>query len=145
MVKCGRLVLVIYGIMLVGFTILGKKFISLWLGEGYEDAYIVMLVLSWGAFLPTIQSPGEEVCRAYNKHRFLSVVYLIIAVINVIFTIVFIPRWGLLGAAIPTIISMIIGNVIIANIYYKKQFGLNILRMYTNTFHKLIFHLYMLL
>lgn len=138
MVKCGRLVLVIYGIMLVGFTILGEKFISLWLGEGYEDAYIVMLVLSWGAFLPTIQSPGEEVCRAYNKHRFLSVVYLIIAVINVIFTLVFIPRWGLLGAAIPTIVSMIIGNVIIANIYYKMQFGLNILRMYTNTFRKLI-------
>lgn len=138
MTKCGRLILIIYGIMLVGFTVIGKKFILLWLGEGYEEAYIVMLVLSWGAFVPTIQSPGEEVCRAYNKHRFLSVVYFIIAIINVIFTIVLIPRWGLLGAAIPTIVSMIIGNVIIANLYYRKHFGLNILELYINTFNKLI-------
>lgn len=139
MISCGRLIFIIYGLLLIGFTVLGKKFILLWIGSGYEDAYIVMLILSWGAFLPTVQSAGEEICRAYNKHKFLSIVYFVVSGINVVFTYLLIPKWGLLGAAVPTALSLIVGNVIIANIYYKTQFSICILEMYKGIFGKLLF------
>lgn len=137
MIMSGRVILIIYGIMAVGLSVLGDEFIYLWIGKEYLEVVSIMLVLVWGSLVPTIQSPGEDICRAHNKHKFLSVIYLFLATINVIFTWILIPKFGIFGAAIPTVVSMSIGNVVIANIYYAIQFNINILSLYHKTFNKL--------
>ena len=83
-----------------------------------------MLILS--VFVTSFQSVGLEIQKALNKHKARSVVYFFIALLNVVLTIPFSQWWGGIGAAIATLICMILGSVIFMNLYYWKRIGLNI-------------------
>ena len=63
---------------------------------------------------------------AQNKHRFRSVVYLIIAIANVISTYILVPYMGAIGAALCSAVSYVIGQGFIMNVYYYKVIGINI-------------------
>jgi O-antigen/teichoic acid export membrane protein len=63
---------------------------------------------------------------AQNKHQFRSVVYLIIAVANVIATYLIVPYMGIIGAALCSCVSYLLGQGLIMNIYYYKITGLDI-------------------
>ena len=76
--------------------------------------------------VPLIQNMGLTIVVAQNKHQFRSIVYLIIAIVNVITTYLTVPYWGIYGAAVCTCISYIIGQGLVMNIYYYKVTGINI-------------------
>ena len=44
-VRVGRIQFILLGAALSGFIVLGKPFIELWLGAGFEDVYIIVLIL----------------------------------------------------------------------------------------------------
>lgn len=52
---------------------------------------------------------------------------MIVAVVNIIVSIPAIYFYGKMGTAIITACSLLIGNVVIMNIYYYKKIGLDIL------------------
>lgn len=138
MIKSGRIILIVYGILLVGFTIVGDKFIILWLGDEYAVAYQIVIILGYSTLLPTILLPGEEICKTYNKHGQLTYIYLFVAVINIILSYFMIKGIGIMGAAISTSIGLIIGNVCIALFYYKKVFGIDIYVLFKGLFNRII-------
>ena len=76
--------------------------------------------------IPLIQNTGLNMLYALNKHRFRSVSYACIAVLNVILTFWWVEHWGIIGAAAATCISYIIGHIFIMNWYYHKKIGINI-------------------
>ena len=63
---------------------------------------------------------------AQNKHQFRAIVYLVIAIANVISTYLVVPTMGIIGAALCSCISYLLGQVLIMNIYYYKVTGLDI-------------------
>jgi O-antigen/teichoic acid export membrane protein len=77
--------------------------------------------------IPLIQNIGIEIQRAKNKHKFRSVIYLLIAVSNIFISIPLIRLWGGAGAAAGTAISLAVGNIIVMNIYYHYRVGIDIL------------------
>lgn len=107
-----------------GFIFGGKCFIYHWVGNGYENSYYVACILMFAAFLPMTQLIGVDVQRAMNKHQIRSVVYLILAVINVFLSIFLVRRFGVVGATLGTLISMIIGEWIWMNWYYVVRLKL---------------------
>lgn len=139
MIRSGRVILIAYGLMLVCITSLGEKFIVLWLGEEYAAAFPVLLILGYSTLLPTALIPGEEICKTYNRHGPLTLMYLIIALLNVVLTILMVRYWGIMGAASSTAIGLIVGNVIIALAYYHHTFDINIFQLIKGLFHKLFF------
>ena len=82
--------------------------------------------------IPLIQNIAFATIVAQNKHRFRSIIYAVIAVINVVSTYLVIPKFGILGASACTAIAFILGNGIIMNIYYDKVTGLDILVFWKN-------------
>ena len=50
--------------------------------------------------IPLIQNTGLSIIIAQNKHQFRSIVYLIIAIMNVISTYLVVPTMGYIGAAL---------------------------------------------
>ncbi|MBR1677277.1 MAG: sugar transferase [Clostridia bacterium] len=129
-IKVGRLQWYILALILTGFVFFGQFFISRWAGEGYENAYWVALLLMTPAIIPLIQNIGIEIQRAKNKHQFRSVVYAIMAVMNVGISIWFAMLWGEVGTAIGTTISLLVANGLIMNIYYQKKLGINVLKFW---------------
>lgn len=125
--KVGRIQFLILSLVLFVFIFLGRDFIRLWAGPGYENAYNVALILIGPVTIPLIQNLGIEIQRAKNMHKTRSVVYFTIAIVNVFLSIPFIRYWGTVGAAIGTAISLLVGNGLFMNWYYYKQIGLDIL------------------
>lgn len=125
-VKVGRIQFIVLSYILLIFIFFGKFFISIWAGSGYEDSYIIALILMIPVTIPLVQNLGIEIQRAKNKHKFRSLMYLVIAVLNVILSIPLSKEYGGVGAAIGTAISLFIGNGIIMNIYYYRNIKLDI-------------------
>ena len=121
MAKIGRIQWMILGLVTGGFIVFGKYFIvHIFAGKGYEDAYATTLYLVIPALVPLIQNIGIEMQRALNKHQFRSIIYLIIAINNVGISIPLASKWGAVGAAMGTAISLLLGNGLIMNLFYHK-------------------------
>jgi O-antigen/teichoic acid export membrane protein len=124
--KNGRIQFELLGLILTGFVIFGKPFISLLAGKAFLPAYAMVLVVMIPLTIPLIQNTGIYVLQAMNKHAFRSVVYLIMAVANVLVSIPMAKRFGGLGCASVTGVCMLLGNGFVINYYYHKVIHLDI-------------------
>lgn len=131
-IRVGRIQFLILALVASGVYFFGKGFIRLWVGEGYEDAYAVALLLILPASVPLIQNIGIEIQRAENKHQFRSIVYGAMALINLAVSIKLCQLYGGIGSAIGTAISLILANGLVMNIYYQRSCGINILLFWKN-------------
>lgn len=130
LIRFGRIQAYIVAIVCSGFVVFGRDFIMLWAGEGYEEAYFVALFTMIPSCIPLMQSVALNIIVAQNKHRFRALVYLAIAITNVLGTIVAVHYWGIVGAAAMTCIACIIGQGFVMNWYYWKKIKLNIPRFW---------------
>lgn len=132
LIRIGRLQFYIVSFLLSGYIVFGQKFIMLWAGAGYQDAYYIALLTMIPLAIPLIQSIAYSSIVARNKHQFRAVVYAVIAVVNVVATYFVIPKYGIIGAAACTAIAFIVGNGIIMNLYYSRAIGLDIAGFWKN-------------
>ena len=133
-IRIGRIQFIIIALIVSGFTVFGPSFIKLWAGPGYSGAYWIAIMTMFPLCIPLIQNMGLTIVIAQNKHQFRSIVYLIIAVANVIMTYISVPYFGIYGAAACSCIAYIVGQGIIMNIYYYKVTGLDIPLFWRNIF-----------
>lgn len=134
-IKVGRLQFIIISFIVSAFVAFGRQFIGIWAGEGYEDAYYVALLTMLPVTVPLIQNTGLNILYATNKHKFRSVVYACIALLNVILTFIWVGKYGIIGAAMATCLAYVIGNILIINWYYYKKIGIDIPLFWKNILH----------
>jgi len=125
-VKVGRIQFFLLGLLLTGFVFFGKSFIRIWAGDGFDDSYVVSLLMMAPVTIPLIQNIGLEYQRARNLHKFRSLIYLGMAGINVVLSIFLCKRWGAIGAAVGTTVSILLANGLVMNIYYKKRLDIDV-------------------
>ena len=131
-IKVGRLQFLVVSFIVSAFVVFGRQFISLWAGPDYAQAYTVALLTMIPVMVPLIQSTGLNILMVLNKHRFRSIVYLIIALLNIALTFLLVERHGIIGAAAATCAAYVLGNCIIMNWYYHRVIGLDIPRFWKN-------------
>lgn len=132
-IKVGRIQFIILSLVITGFIFFGRRFIEIWAGNGYSNSYIITLLLIIPVTIPLVQNLGLEIQRAKNMHKVRSIVYLFIALGNILLSIPLIHLYGEIGAALGTAITMILGNGVFMNIYYQKRVGLNIFKFWKQT------------
>ena len=125
-IKSGRIQFIIMSFILGGFILVGREFIKVWAGNEYYESFYIALVVMIPLTVPLIQNIGISILQAKNMHKFRSKVYILIAIINIFLSIPLAKIYGGFGAAITTAFSMIVGNIIIINIYYYKKININI-------------------
>ncbi len=123
--KVGRVQFMVMGLILTGFFFFGQIFMFFWGGEGYGESYVVTLFLIIPVTVPLVQNIGIEIQRAKNMHKTRSVVYFLIAVANIFVSIPLIGRFGPVGAAMGTALSLFGGNIVFMNWYYYRYIGLD--------------------
>lgn len=127
LLRVGRVQYLILMLIASGFVVFGRYFITdIYATPAYAQAYPVALLLILPALVPLIQNLGIEIQRAMNQHRFRSIIYSGMAIINVLVSIPLAKRFGPPGAALGTTISLVVGNGIIMNLYYARKLGLDI-------------------
>ena len=126
--KVGRIQFIILALIASGVVFFGRYFITeIWAGNEYEHSYIVAVLLIGSASIALIQNIGIEIQRAEFKHQFRSIVYVIMALINLGLSIVLCQKYGAVGSAAGTAISLIVANGIIMNIYYHLRCNIDII------------------
>jgi len=125
--RIGRMQFMILSLIITGFIFFGQPFITLWAGSDYKDSYLIALILMVPVTIPLIQNIGIEIQRAKNMHQFRSWTYFFIAIFNLAITIPLAQRYGGIGAAIGTGISIIIGNGVIMNWYNHVKIKLDMI------------------
>ena len=132
--KIGRIILMLYGGICLGFLFLGKSFIRLWAGEGYDGAYYVTLIALAAAAIPRIQSGMNNVLKAKNLQRVPAFAYAASAALSVPISWLLSESYGLIGIISGAGAGLVIGNVIIANIYFKKYVGIDLRMLFSRLF-----------
>ena len=125
-IKVGRLQFILLSFILSAFIAFGRQFIKVWVGDAYSMAYWVALLVMIPILIPLIQNTGLNILYATNRHRFRSVSYACIAVLNVILTFWWVKHWGIIGAAAATCVAYIVGHIFLMNWYYNKKIGIDI-------------------
>lgn len=125
-IRVGRIQFYVISLILLGYMSIGESFVRMWAGVEYGDAFYIGLILMLSVSVPSFQNIGLEIQKAFNKHQARSVVYFLVALLNVALTIPFARRWSGIGAATATLITTFFGYVVFMNYYYWKHIGLNI-------------------
>lgn len=132
MEKIGRLNFMFIGLIWCAFLVFGQQFIELWAGTVNRKAYYVALLLTFPYILILTQNIGSQILWAKNKHKLQAFLKLGIVLLNVVLTIILI-RWNpLYGATIGTFISLMLGDVLVMQIVFKKDIGIKLGKYYWN-------------
>ena len=133
-IKVGRIQYLIVFLMASGLTLFGKEFFIVWAGEEYLISYYIAIILIIPLCFSLVQNLGVSIMQAKNMHKFRSLLLFFIAIGNIILSIPLAKLYGGVGSAIGTSISLIIGNIIIINIYYEKRVGIHVIKFWKEIF-----------
>ena len=125
-IRTGRIQYIVLAYILSGFIIFGRQFIELWAGAGYSDAYIISLLFFIPLTVPLIQNLGVTLLQAGNEMKFRSVLYIIIALVSLAMQIVLTRFFGGIGCAIGVSGALVVGQILIMNVYYRRRQDLDI-------------------
>lgn len=125
MTRVGRYQMFLFCWVYCGFVLVGRFFIIKWAGEGFVDAYYLICAMTLPVGVPLCQNTGIEIQRAKNRHKTRSIIYLFMAVLNVVFTWIASPYLGYWAPAIAYIVSIVLGNGLFMNWYYQNRIGLD--------------------
>lgn len=131
-IRVSRIQMYIMVLILSGFIVFGKHFIRLWVGPDYLDAYYIAVILISPAVIPLTQNIGISIIQAKNKHQFRSIIYIIIAILNIAISIPLAQKFAGIGAAIGTLIANCLGQILTMNLFYWKKIGINIPKYWKN-------------
>ncbi len=81
------------------------------------------------SIVPFVQNLCLAVLTAKNKRLFRSIMLFCVAITNVFLSYVLINRFGIIGAPLGTAISLLVGNTVGMNLYYRYAIGLNVKRI----------------
>lgn len=133
LIQVGRIQYLLMCLITTGFVLFGRQFIVLlWGGPAYEAAYYVALLTMLPSLVPLIQNVGLSIIQAKAIHQFRTVCFLIIAIVNIIFSRLLVEKYGLLGCAIPTCVAYLVGQGIAMNWFYWKKVNLDIGKFWKN-------------
>lgn len=131
-IKISRLQFYILMFLFCGYVFLGRTFINIWIGEGFENVYYCSLLLMCAVIVPLTQTLGLEILRAKNKHSFANIIYVVSAGAGCYLSTVLVQKYDELGVSLATFISMFIAHTIIASIIYKYMAKIDILNYFNN-------------
>ncbi len=107
-----------------GFVACGKEFIVWWVGESRIDAYYVGVVLMLINIMPLAVKTSVDIQRAMNKHYFRSIIYFLVAIINIALSILFLKifpkEYAIYACLLGSIIASILTQWTAMNIFNYK-------------------------
>lgn len=117
--------LLVWGIC-AGFASVGQEFIYVWAGPEYGEAFWATLILMLGLNVALVQNLGISVLQAKDKQGFRAIVYIVIAVLDLLVSIPVSAEFGVIGCAATAAIFLFVGTGPIMNWFYHTKIGIDI-------------------
>lgn len=125
LVQCSTLVLTVISLFIyIVLVIFNKPILGLF-GSEFIKSSGIFVVLATGQFFVLATGPVGSLLMMSGHAEFHKRNIIISAVTNLIFNLFLIPIMGAMGAAIATVISIVIKNIL-AVVYVKKTLNINV-------------------
>ena len=119
-ISVGRFQMVINGLIVAGFTVVGRHFIQLWMGEGYAQAYNgILMILIPGLFYNPLQIANTAM-EVEKKVKSVALVSVVTGIINVILSFPLSKMFGVTGACISICVAYFVRDVLLHIIYHRE-------------------------
>ena len=123
----GKFQFALNGLIVVGFAIVGKLFINLWVGPDYMDAYYgILLVVVPGLFFNSLQIANTTMV-VRNKVKLQAIINVVTGVTNIILSFILSYLWGVVGACVSISIAYFI-RAILTNVITQKCLKFNVVQ-----------------
>lgn len=121
----GKYQFVINGLIVAGLAVVGEQFVTLWMGEGFREAYLgILLVVVPGLFYNSLQIANTTMV-VMNKVKMTAFVNVLTGVVNVALSFPLSKLLGVIGACLSICIAYFVRDIAL-NILYHKVLPLNI-------------------
>ncbi len=103
--KCIKMITITSVPVCLGGAMLAKKILITAFGAKYEQGAIVLAILCGAAFFSSYAAFFSSFATSIHEQKKYGLIYASCTVLNIILNLFLIPRWGITGAAIATILS----------------------------------------
>jgi O-antigen/teichoic acid export membrane protein len=107
----------------IGLVVTGRFLLGLF-GAEFDDGYWVMLILIGGIMANALTGPVEGLLSVTGHHDWVAGTMGVGALLNIVLNVVLIPRWGIIGAATATSVSISV-TVIWMYILARRRLGID--------------------
>lgn len=121
-----RLALLIGLPICLGYVLLGRQFITLWMGKDYLYSATILAVLTIPQFTSLPQYCSSLVLASMARHKLLAYLVLAEGVANLALSIILVRRMGVMGVALGTVIPHLINTSIVIPMYTLRILGLRV-------------------
>lgn len=135
MIRIGRLLFMVLGIIWTVFLVNGRTFIILWMGEESQEGYVVAILLMLVNVFKISQSIGSQVLWAINKHKTQAILQICSAVLNITLSFALICWNPLYGATLGTFFAILIGDILVMGIVFHRNIGIHMGAYYKGLLH----------
>ena len=109
------------------FLIMGKNFISLWMGREYGEATaLVLTILTVGTLAALGNHVINSVLYGLSRHNIIANVRIAEAAVNIVLTVIFVQLWGIVGVALGMAVAHVIFMGVVLPILVCRYFALPI-------------------
>jgi O-antigen/teichoic acid export membrane protein len=109
----------------IGLSVLAKPVIELLVDSKYSTGYVILPIVSLGAFFVGIANIYSEVLTLKKKTINLMLCYVLAFIVNIVSNFILVPVLGYMGAAYSTVITYIVLMIVViyqANKFLKIKF-----------------------
>ena len=125
MMTVGRIQYALNGLIIAGFAVIGREFISLWMGPEYMDAYAgVLLVIIPNLFFNSLQIANTAIVVTKHVSHF-ACVNVLVGLTNVLLAFPLVHYFGMIGSCI-SIFSAYMLRAVLLNILYRKKLQIDL-------------------
>lgn len=107
-----------------------REVVLLLFGKRYVDAMSCVLILLCGKMLWTIGSIGSRMLTMIRKNMLILYINVGLVAVNMVLAVIFVPRYGIIGAAAPTSFVLCVEFVLYMYLA-RKYFGIPLLPLKT--------------
>jgi O-antigen/teichoic acid export membrane protein len=113
-----------------GIVLLGDRFIELWIGEDYSDAYWPLVILTASLAVYLMQWPSVSVLYATARHRFYAYLSSGEAIANVGISVMLVQFYGMVGASLGTAVPLLFSALVVQPHYVCRTLELDLRKYY---------------
>ncbi len=130
----GKIQFSIVSLIIIGFILCGKTFISVWISDqSYNIAYICIVLVIARQLINVPQILLYDALFITGDVKQLAIISLIKATVNLVLCFVFSKLWGCFGASLAICVSRTI-ELLLFNLLYKTKLGVDLIIFFKKTF-----------
>ena len=119
MVKVGRIQIYITSLIIFGFIVCGKDFLTLWIGKDFDAVYAATILLMLPSLFHLPQEIADQTVLAVNRVKEKAYIFLVMGGLNILLAILLVQRWGIIGIATSIFIAYVVRTIGLDILYYR--------------------------